>query len=63
MYRFVRMASSESIQNKTVVFAHPNKPKEYYAHQVPHKDLNEHMIDAAFTKAIGKTLSYQSEVC
>ncbi|CAE6410133.1 hypothetical protein ACGC1H_006470 [Rhizoctonia solani] len=51
-HRFVRMASSKSEHNRTVVYAHPSKPNEYYAHKVPHKELNEHMIDAAFTKAV-----------
>ncbi|KAG8687111.1 cap64-like protein [Ceratobasidium sp. 423] len=52
-HRFVRMASSESEHNRTVVYAHPSKPKEYFAHKIPHKELNEHMVDAAFTKAVG----------
>lgn len=52
--RFVRMAASDSMQNRTVVFAHPNKPNEYHAYQVPQKALNEDMIDAAFTKTVGK---------
>ncbi|QRW26062.1 glycosyltransferase family 90 protein [Rhizoctonia solani] len=47
------MSSSQSEHNRTVVYAHPSKPNEYFAHKVPHKDLNEHAIDAAFTKAVG----------
>ncbi|KAF8752272.1 putative lipopolysaccharide-modifying enzyme [Rhizoctonia solani] len=39
---FVRMSSSQSEHNRTVVYAHPSKPNEYFAHKVPHKDLNEH---------------------
>ncbi|CUA78292.1 Beta-1,2-xylosyltransferase 1 [Rhizoctonia solani] len=52
-HRFVRMVSSESEHNRTVVYAHPSKPNEYFAHKVPHKELNAHMVDAAFTKAVG----------
>ncbi|KAF8688390.1 putative lipopolysaccharide-modifying enzyme, partial [Rhizoctonia solani] len=56
MAQFVRMSSSQSEHNRTVVYAHPSKPNEYFAHKVPHKDLNEHAIDAAFTKAVGKAV-------
>ncbi|KAJ1301269.1 hypothetical protein OPQ81_003676 [Rhizoctonia solani] len=52
-HRFVRMTSSESEHNRTVVYAHPSRPNEYFAHKVPHKELNAHMVDAAFTKAVG----------
>jgi hypothetical protein len=47
------MASSNSQLNKTVVYAHPSKPNEFFAHHVPQSELNAHMIDAAFTKAVG----------
>ncbi|KAF8607393.1 hypothetical protein BDV93DRAFT_436008 [Ceratobasidium sp. AG-I] len=52
-HRFVRMASSQSNENKTVVFAHPSKPTAFFAHHIPQSELNEHMVDAAFTKAVG----------
>ncbi|KAG9101401.1 capsule-associated protein CAP1 [Ceratobasidium sp. 370] len=52
-HRFVRMASTPSALNKTVVYAHPSKPNAFFAHHVPQVELNTHMVDVAFTKSVG----------
>ncbi|QRV99024.1 glycosyltransferase family 90 protein [Ceratobasidium sp. AG-Ba] len=52
-HRFVRMASTPSALNKTVVYSHPSKPNEFFPHHVPQAELNSHMLDVAFTKTVG----------
>ncbi|KAG8770085.1 capsule-associated protein CAP1 [Ceratobasidium sp. 428] len=52
-HRLVRMASTPSALNKTIVYAHPSKPNAFFAHRVPQSELNAHMVDVAFTKSVG----------
>ncbi|KAG8701676.1 capsule-associated protein CAP1 [Ceratobasidium sp. 395] len=52
-HRLVRMASTPSALNKTIVYAHPSKPNAFFAHHVPQSELNAHMVDVAFTKSVG----------
>jgi len=49
------MASDHSNANKTVVFADPPGTNNFISAPVAVKDLNEEMMDVAFTKAVGCT--------
>lgn len=54
-HRFIKMASDASKLNKTVVFADPPGTDNFIAAPVPVGDLNDDMMDVAFTKAVGCT--------
>lgn len=53
MRSFVKMASEASNRNRTIVFADPPGTDNFISAQVPVRDLNEEMMDVAFTKAVG----------
>jgi hypothetical protein len=52
---FIRMTSDHSKTNKTVVFADPPGTNNFISAPVPVDELNEEMMDVAFTKAVGCT--------
>ncbi|WWC66770.1 uncharacterized protein I206_100675 [Kwoniella pini CBS 10737] len=54
-HRFIKMTSDTSDVNKTVVFADPPGTNNFVSAQVPIGQLNEDMMDVAFTKAVGCT--------
>jgi hypothetical protein len=49
------MTSDQSDVEKTVVFADPPGTNNFVSAQVPISQLNEDMMDVAFTKAVGCT--------
>jgi hypothetical protein len=51
--RFIRMASDASPLEKTVVFADPPGTNNFIAAPVPIAELNNDIMDVAFTKAVG----------
>lgn len=51
--RFIRMASDSSTLEKTVVFADPPGTNNFIAAPVPIAELNNDIMDVAFTKAVG----------
>ncbi|KAL4248591.1 Protein O-Glucosyltransferase/Glycosyltransferase 90 [Abortiporus biennis] len=51
-HRFVRMASEESYNNRTVVFADPPSSTNYVHTHVPTVYLNEEIMDVAFVKVV-----------
>lgn len=53
--RFIKMTSDHSKVNKTVVFADPPGTNNFIAAPAPVGELNEEMMDVAFTKAVGCT--------
>ncbi|WWC85878.1 uncharacterized protein L201_000745 [Kwoniella dendrophila CBS 6074] len=54
-HRFIKMTSDTSDVNKTVVFADPPGTNNFVSAAVPIGQLNEDMMDVAFTKAVGCT--------
>ncbi|WOO84722.1 Beta-1,2-xylosyltransferase 1 [Vanrija pseudolonga] len=52
-HRFIKMTSDQSRVNKTVVFADPPGTNNFISASVPIGELNDEMMDAAFTKAVG----------
>lgn len=49
------MTSDNSLGNRTVVYAHPPGSDNFIAAKIPIEVLNEEIMDAAFTKAVGCT--------
>ena|ERR1700761_8261257 len=50
------MASDQSYTNRSVTFAWPpSSPSEFITVDVPIRDLNDELMDAGFTKAVGCT--------
>ncbi|GMK56893.1 hypothetical protein CspeluHIS016_0307330 [Cutaneotrichosporon spelunceum] len=54
-HRFIRMSSDHSRANRTIVFADPPGTDNFISAQVATGDLNDDMMDVAFTKAVGCT--------
>lgn len=54
-HRFIKMTSDQSDAEKTVVFADPPGTNNFVSADVPIAQLNEDMMDVAFTKAVGCT--------
>jgi hypothetical protein len=54
-HRFIKMTSDQSDVEKTVVFADPPGTNNFVSADVPISQLNEDMMDVAFTKAVGCT--------
>ncbi|KAG8954787.1 capsule-associated protein CAP1 [Tulasnella sp. 419] len=54
-HRFIKMTSDVSDSNRTVVFPNPRDKSEYIFSKVPVVELNEDIMDTAFTKAVGCT--------
>ena len=51
--RFVRMASSKSAENRTIVFPSQSS-SSYVSAQVPIEKLNEEIMDVAFVRHLGR---------
>jgi len=54
-HRLIKMTSDQSETTRTVVFADPPGTNNFVSADVPISDLNENMMDVAFTKAVGCT--------
>ncbi|BEJ13624.1 hypothetical protein CspHIS471_0307980 [Cutaneotrichosporon sp. HIS471] len=54
-HRFIKMTSDHSRANRTIVFADPPGTDNFISAQVAVGDLNDEMMDVAFTKAVGCT--------
>lgn len=52
-HRFLRMSSDHSEGNRTVIFADPSGTDNFVYAKLPIARLNDHIMDAAFTKAVG----------
>ncbi|KAH8112814.1 hypothetical protein DFH11DRAFT_1604084 [Phellopilus nigrolimitatus] len=52
-HRFVRMASSQSTENRTVVFQSLDSPTSFTSAPVPIAKLNEDIMDVAFVRLLG----------
>lgn len=52
-HRLIKMASDHSNTNKTIVFADPPGTDNFISAPVPLSELNQEIMDVAFTRAVG----------